>query len=68
MSIFSVIGDILFIRFAKYCFGALTKFVAFYQNLKFHINTQTFVYFGYRIVSATETTDITLFFGLFLDF
>ena len=46
----------------------ITKFVAFYQNLKFHKNTQTFVYSEVMIVSATETTDVTLFFGFFFYF
>ena len=46
----------------------ITKFVAFYQNLKFHKNTQTFVYSEVMIVSATETTDVTLFFGSFFYF
>ena len=47
--------------------GAITKFVAFYQNLKFHKNTQTFVYSEYRIVPATET-NITLYFGFIFYF
>ena len=48
--------------------GVITKFVTFYQNLKFHENIQTFVYSEFRIVSATETTIITLFlkFSFFL--
>ena len=45
---------------------ALTKFAAFYQNLKSPKNTQTFVYSEYMI--ATEATDITLFFGFLSKF
>ena len=51
------------ISHSSYSIGAITKFVAFYQHLKFCKNTQTFVYSEYRMVSATETTDITLLLG-----